>query len=55
VVFNHTDEGNHLGPLYSFAGIDNENYYYLDPADRRFYYDYSGCGNTLMGNHPIVT
>jgi glycogen operon protein len=55
VVFNHTDEGNHLGPLYTFAGIDNENYYYLDPADRRFYYDYSGCGNTLMGNHPIVT
>jgi glycogen operon protein len=55
VVFNHTDEGNHLGPLYSFAGIDNANYYYLDPSDRRYYYDYSGCGNTLMGNHPIVT
>jgi glycogen operon protein len=55
VVFNHTDEGNHLGPLYSFAGLDNRNYYYLDPADPRHYYDYSGCGNTLMGNHPIVT
>jgi isoamylase len=55
VVFNHTDEGNQLGPLYSFAGLDNENYYYLDPQDRRFYYDYSGCGNTLMANHPIVT
>jgi isoamylase len=55
VVFNHTDEGNHLGPLYSFAGLDNRNYYYLDPADQRYYYDYSGCGNTLMGNHPIVT
>ena len=55
VVFNHTDEGNHLGPLYSFAGLDNRNYYYLDPADPRYYYDYSGCGNTLMGNHPIVT
>jgi len=55
VVFNHTDEGNHLGPLYSFAGLDNRNYYYLDPADQRFYYDYSGCGNTLTGNHPIVT
>ena len=41
--------------LYSFAGLDNENYYYLDPADRQFYYDYSGCGNTLNGNHPIVS
>ncbi|HEX8628901.1 MAG TPA: glycogen debranching protein GlgX [Catenuloplanes sp.] len=55
VVFNHTDEGNQLGPLFSFAGIDNANYYYLNPADPRFYYDYSGCGNTLMANHPIVT
>jgi glycogen operon protein len=55
VVFNHTDEGNHLGPLYSYAGLDNGNYYYLNPQDRRFYYDYSGCGNTLMANHPIVT
>jgi isoamylase len=55
VVFNHTDEGNHLGPLFSFAGLDNRNYYYLDPADPQFYYDYSGCGNTLMANHPIVT
>jgi glycogen operon protein len=55
VVFNHTDEGNQLGPLFSFAGLDNPNYYYLDPADPRYYYDYSGCGNTLMANHPIVT
>ena len=55
MVFNHTDEGNHLGPLYSFAGLDNLNYYYLNPADLRFYFDYSGCGNTLTGNHPIVT
>jgi glycogen operon protein len=55
VVFNHTDEGNHLGPLFSFAGLDNRNYYYLDPSDPQFYYDYSGCGNTLMANHPIVT
>jgi isoamylase len=55
VVFNHTDEGNQLGPLFSFAGLDNPNYYYLDPADARYYYDYSGCGNTLMANHPIVT
>ncbi|WP_433062115.1 glycogen debranching protein GlgX [Dactylosporangium sp. CS-033363] len=55
VVFNHTDEGNQLGPLFSFAGLDNANYYYLDPADPRHYADYSGCGNTLMANHPIVT
>ncbi|MFI5914789.1 glycogen debranching protein GlgX [Dactylosporangium sp. NPDC051541] len=55
VVFNHTDEGNQLGPLFSFAGLDNANYYYLDPADPRHYDDYSGCGNTLMANHPIVT
>lgn len=55
VVFNHTDEGNHLGPLFSFAGVDNRNYYYLNPSDLRFYFDYSGCGNTLMANHPIVT
>jgi isoamylase len=55
VVFNHTDEGNQLGPLFSFAGLDNQNYYYMNPEDRRFYFDYSGCGNTLMGNHPIVT
>ncbi len=55
VVFNHTDEGNQLGPLFSFAGLDNTAYYYLDPTDQRYYYDYSGCGNTLMANHPIVT
>jgi len=55
VVFNHTDEGNQFGPLFSFAGLDNANYYYLDPADPRYYDDYSGCGNTLMANHPIVT
>jgi isoamylase len=55
VVFNHTDEGNHLGPLFSWAGLDNANYYYLHQADKRYYDDYSGCGNTLMTNHPIVT
>ncbi|GGN12772.1 glycogen operon protein [Actinoplanes campanulatus] len=55
VVFNHTDEGNHLGPLFCWAGLDNANYYYLHQADRRYYDDYSGCGNTLMANHPIVT
>ncbi|GIE30765.1 glycogen debranching enzyme [Actinoplanes italicus] len=55
VVFNHTDEGNQLGPLFSWAGLDNPNYYYLHQADKRYYDDYSGCGNTLMTNHPIVT
>ena len=54
VVFNHTDEGNHLGPVFSFKGIDNRVYYYLAPGDRQFYYDYSGCGNTFNCNHPIA-
>lgn len=54
VVFNHTDEGNHLGPVFSFKGIDNPVYYYLTPGDRQFYYDYTGCGNTFNCNHPIV-
>lgn len=53
VVFNHTDEGNHQGPVFSFKGIDNSNYYYLSPLDQRFYYDYTGCGNTFNCNHPI--
>ncbi|MDD5559083.1 glycogen debranching protein GlgX [Candidatus Methylomirabilis sp.] len=53
VVFNHTDEGNHLGPVFSFKGIDNLVYYFLVPWDRQFYLDYSGCGNTLNCNHPI--
>ncbi|GAA2708250.1 glycogen debranching protein GlgX [Actinoplanes palleronii] len=55
VVVNHTDEGNQLGPLFCWAGLDNTNYYHLDRADPRYYDDYSGCGNTLMANHPIVT
>ena len=53
VVFNHTDEGNHEGPTFSFKGIDNSNYYYLAPQDKRYYYDYTGCGNTFNCNHPI--
>ena len=53
VVFNHTDEGNHLGPTYSFKGIDNKNYYYLVNGDEQYYYDYTGCGNTFNCNHPI--
>jgi isoamylase len=53
VVFNHTDEGNHLGPVFSFKGIDNSAYYLLDPSDKHFYSDYTGCGNTFNCNHPI--
>ncbi|OEU48277.1 MAG: glycogen debranching enzyme, partial [Desulfobacterales bacterium S3730MH5] len=53
VVFNHTDEGNHQGPIQSFKGIDNSIYYYLVPGDKQYYYDYTGCGNTFNCNHPI--
>jgi glycogen operon protein len=52
VVFNHTCEGNHLGPTLSLRGIDNRTYYALDPAAPRFYADYTGCGNTLNLRHP---
>jgi glycogen operon protein len=54
VVFNHTGEGNHLGPTISFKGLANDVYYHLSPADRQYYVDYSGCGNTLNCNHPVV-
>lgn len=54
VVFNHTSEGNHLGPTISYKGFDNSVYYHLCPWDRRFYMDYSGCGNTINCNHPLV-
>ena len=47
VVFNHTAEGNELGPTISFRGIDNASYYRLNPHDPRLYTDYTGCGNTL--------
>ncbi len=53
VVFNHTAEGNHLGPTISFRGLENSIYYILEP-DRSLYTNYSGTGNTLNGNHPIV-
>ena len=55
VVFNHTDEGNHQGPTFSFKGIDNSTYYFLTGANgsKEFYYDYTGCGNTFNCNHPI--
>jgi glycogen operon protein len=51
VVYNHTAEGNHLGPTLSFRGIDNAAYYRLTD-DRRYYMDYTGCGNTLSMVHP---
>ncbi len=54
VVFNHTTEGDANGPILSFKGFDNAVYYHLNPEDRREYLDYSGCGNTLNCNHPIV-
>lgn len=47
VVYNHTGEGNHLGPTMSFKGIDNQNYYRMDPKHTLYYTDYTGTGNTL--------
>jgi isoamylase len=54
VVYNHTAEGNHLGPTLSFRGIDNPVYYRLVPDDPRFYLDYTGTGNSLNTRHPQV-
>jgi glycogen operon protein len=54
VVFNHTAEGGEDGPVISFKGLGNEIFYHLDPADRRRYRDYTGCGNTVNCNHPLV-
>jgi isoamylase len=54
VVFNHTDEGNHLGPTFSFKGIDNRTYYFLVPWNLQYYMDFSGTGNTFNCNHPIA-
>jgi isoamylase len=54
VVYNHTAEGNHLGPTLCFRGIDNESYYRLNTETPRHYQDYTGCGNTLNMRHPRV-
>jgi glycogen operon protein len=54
VVFNHTAEGDAGGPTICFRGIDNDSYYTLSPGDRARYADYTGCGNTLNANHPVV-
>ena len=52
VVYNHTGEGNHLGPTLAFRGIDNAAYYRLSPEDPRYYIDYTGTGNTLNAVNP---
>ena len=54
VVYNHTAEGNHLGPTLSLRGIDNRAYYFHRANDRRFYDDVTGVGNTVSCDHPIV-
>lgn len=54
VVFNHTAEGGADGPTINFKGIGNEAFYHLDPEDRSRYRDFTGCGNTVNCNHPLV-
>lgn len=54
VVYNHTAEGNHLGPTLSFRGIDNASYYWLKPDNPRYYDDFTGCGNSMNLTHPRV-
>ena len=53
IVFNHTAEGNEQGPTFSFRGLDNSIYYILND-NKRYYQNYSGCGNTVNCNHPVV-
>ena len=53
VVYNHTCEGNERGPTLSFKGLENSVYYMLE-SERQYYKNFSGCGNTVNGNHPIV-
>lgn len=54
VVYNHTGEGGEKGPTLCFKGIDNSVYYMLNPNNKRYYLNYSGCGNTLNCNHTVV-
>ncbi|HZN65198.1 MAG TPA: glycogen debranching protein GlgX [Tepidisphaeraceae bacterium] len=54
VVYNHTCEGNQMGPTLSWRGVDNASYYRLSPEDQRYYMDFTGCGNTLNMMHPRV-
>ncbi|MBK1644785.1 glycogen debranching enzyme GlgX [Thiocapsa imhoffii] len=55
VVFNHTSEGGAGGPTMSFKGLGNETFYCLDHLDHSLYLDFSGCGNTVNANHPVVS
>lgn len=54
VVYNHTGEGNHLGPTLSLRGVDNASYYRLVEGDLRYYMDFTGCGNSLNVRHPQI-
>ncbi len=54
VVFNHTAEGPAVGPTINFKGMGNSVFYHLDPEDKRVYLDFTGCGNTVNCNHPLV-
>ncbi len=54
VVYNHTGEGNHLGPTMSLKGVDNSTYYRLVEGNERYYMDFTGCGNSLYMRHPQV-
>ena len=55
VVFNHTSEGGSGGPTMSFKGFGNETFYCLDSLDKGIYLDFTGCGNTVNANHPVVS
>ncbi len=54
VVYNHTAEGNQMGPTLAMKGIDNVSYYMLSPEDPRYYMDFTGCGNVPNMSHPRV-
>ncbi len=54
VVYNHTAEGNHMGPTLCYRGIDNASYYWLKPENKRFYDDFTGCGSSVNLTHPRV-
>ena len=54
MVYNHTLEGNHLGPTLCYRGIDNESYYTLDGTNKRYYYDSTGCGASFNLQNPYV-
>src|SRR3546814_10429718 len=54
VVYNHTAEGNELGPTLSWRGLDNASYYRLIPGEERYYINDTGCGNTVNLSHPRV-